>query len=97
MFGLSHQFTDAEKTLREVELQWPEWDRAYLAHGLLLELAKKPSEARQRIQTAAALGSQDPSLACAEARLAGKPKPGPECACLKGLEQMLFPRCDGHD
>ncbi len=97
VLGLAHQFADAEKTLREVELQWPEWDRAYLVHGLLLELAEKPSEARQRFQTAAALGSQDPSLACAEARLAGSPEPAPECACLKGLEQMLFPRCGGHN
>jgi tetratricopeptide (TPR) repeat protein len=93
VLGLTHQFGDAEKTLREIELRWPEWDRAYLAHGLLLELAKKPSEARQRLQTAAALGSEDPSLACAVARLAGQPEPAAECACLKGLEQMLFPRC----
>jgi tetratricopeptide (TPR) repeat protein len=93
VLGLVQQFAEAEKTLREIELRWPEWDRAYLAHGLLLELAKRPSEARQRLRTAAALGSQDPGLACAEARLAGEPEPAPECACLKGLEQMLFPRC----
>ena len=93
VLGLLHRFSDAEKTLREIELRWPEWDRAHLAHGLLLELAARPSEARQRFQTAAALGSQDPSLACALARLARAPEPAPECACLTGLGQMLFPRC----
>jgi tetratricopeptide (TPR) repeat protein len=31
------QWTAAEKTFREVELRWPEWWKAYLAHGLLLE------------------------------------------------------------
>jgi Flp pilus assembly protein TadD len=93
VLGLLHRFPAAEQTLREIELRWPEWDRAYLAHGLLLELAARPSEARQRFQTAAALGSQDPSLACALARSAGAPGPTAECSCLTGLEQMLFPRC----
>lgn len=93
VMGLLHRFPAAEQTLREIELRWPEWDRAYLTHGLVLELAARPSEARQRFQTAAALGSRDPSLACALARSAGAPEPAPECACLTRLEQMLFPRC----
>jgi tetratricopeptide (TPR) repeat protein len=93
VLGLMHRFSDAESTLREIELQWPEWDRAYLAHGLLLERAGQPIRARQRFETAAALGSLDPNLACAEARLTATRGPTPECACLKGLEQMLFPRC----
>ena len=93
VLGMMHRFSDAESTLREIELQWPEWDRAYLAHGLLLEQAGQPAGARQRFETAAALGSQNPSLACAEARLARTPEPTPDCACLKGLDQMLFPRC----
>jgi tetratricopeptide (TPR) repeat protein len=93
VLGLLHRFSAAEQTLREIELRWPEWDRAYLAHGLLLELAGQPSGARQRFQTAAALGSQDPSLACAQARLAGTPEPAAECSCRTGLDQLLFPRC----
>ncbi len=93
VLAMMHRFTDAESTLREIELQWPEWDRAYLAHGLLLEQAGQPAGARQRLETASALGSQDPSLACAEARLAPTPGPNPECACVQGLEQLLFPRC----
>jgi tetratricopeptide (TPR) repeat protein len=93
VLGLLKRFSAAQQTLREIELSWPEWDRAYLAHGLLLELAARPLEARQRFQTAAALGSQDPILKCALARVAGTAEPGPECACLTGLKQMLLPRC----
>ena len=87
------KFSDADKTLREVELRWPEWDRAYLAHGLLLERAARPAQARQRFQTAVALGSRDPAVQCAMARLAGASDPTPECACRNGLEQLLLSGC----
>jgi tetratricopeptide (TPR) repeat protein len=95
VLGLMDRNSAAEKTLREIELRWPEWDRVYLAHGLLLERSARTGEARQKLQTAVALGSQDPALRCALARLAGTPQPGPECACLTGLEQMLLPGCFG--
>ena len=91
------RFSAAEKTLREVELRWPEWDRAYLVHGLLLERAARRGEARQRLQTAVALGSQDPGLRCAQARLAGEANPAPECRCLSGLEQLLSAGCAARD
>ncbi len=93
MLGLMGRNSEAEKALREIELRWPEWDRAYLVHGLFLERAGRSAEARQRLQTAVALGSQDPSLRCARARLAGEPHPAPECACLTGLEHVLLPGC----
>jgi tetratricopeptide (TPR) repeat protein len=93
VLGLMNQFAAAEKTIKEVELSWPEWDRAYLAHGLLLERFARPVEARQKLQIVTTLGSQDLNLQCALARLAGKPKSAPECSCLKGLEQLLFPNC----
>jgi tetratricopeptide (TPR) repeat protein len=89
MLGLMDRIADAEKTLREVELRWPEWDRAYLVHGLLLERATRRGEARQRLQTAAALGSQDPGLRCAQARLAGAANPEPECTCQSVLVIVL--------
>jgi tetratricopeptide (TPR) repeat protein len=97
LLGLMDRFSAAEKTLREVELRWPEWDRAYLAHGLLLERAARHAEARQRLQTAVALGSQDPGLRCAQARLAGAANPAPECGCLSGLEQLLSAGCVHRD
>ena len=91
VLGLMDRTPAAEKVLREIESSWPEWDRAHLAHGLLLERTGQPREARQRLQTAAALGSQDPSLRCALARLAHTPNPGSECTCRTGLEQLLLP------
>lgn len=97
VLGMLDRFSESEQTLREIELEWPEWDRTYLAHALLLEMAGKPDAARQRIATAAALGSLDPSLACAQHRLAAAPKPAADCACAPGLEQLLFPRCAAPD
>jgi tetratricopeptide (TPR) repeat protein len=93
VLGLMDRNSVAEKTLKEIESQWPEWDRAYLVHGLLLEHCARTGEARQKLQTAIALGSRDPILHCALARLAGVPHPSPECACLTGLEQLLIPGC----
>ncbi len=93
VLGLMDQTPAAEKALREIESSWPEWDRAYLAHGLLLEQTGRSRDARQKLQTASALGSQDPSLRCALARLEHIPDPGSGCACLTGLEQLLIPGC----
>jgi tetratricopeptide (TPR) repeat protein len=93
VLGLMDQTPAAEKVLREIESSSPEWDRSYLVHGLLLERTGRPRDARQKLQTAAALGSQDPSLRCALARLASTPNPGSECTCLTGLEQLLIPGC----
>ncbi len=93
LLGLMDRYSDAGKSFREIESRWPEGDRAYLAHGLLLERMARPGEARQKLQTATALGSQDPSLQCALARLAGTTSPDPRCNCLKGLGQLLFPDC----
>jgi hypothetical protein len=39
-----------------IAARWPEWERAYLALGLLLEASKQGAEARRNIQTAIALG-----------------------------------------
>ncbi len=93
VLGLVDRVAEAEKTLKEIELRWPELDQVYLAHGLLLERSGRPREARQKLQTAVALGSQDSTLRCAQARLAGTPSSDPVCACQTGLEQLLFPGC----
>ena len=82
----------AEKVLKDVESQWPEWDRPYLVHGLLLERSQ-PAEARRKLQTAAALGSRDLALRCAVARLTPSAPPAPQCSCVSGLYELLFPRC----
>ena len=90
--ALANQNAAAEKSLNQIELQWPEWDRPYLVHGLLLEKSQ-PRVARQKIQTAVALGSQDPAASCALARLASNATPDPKCECAGGIRQMLFPAC----
>ncbi|MDP2995845.1 MAG: tetratricopeptide repeat protein [Bryobacterales bacterium] len=91
--ALMGQLAGAEKTLTEIGSRWPEWDRPYLVHGLVLERAGKPDAARQKLRTAQALGSRDLSVNCALARLAAAPAPDPQCACLAGLRQLVFP-CD---
>jgi tetratricopeptide (TPR) repeat protein len=93
VLGLLDRVPAAEKLLREIESSRPEWDSAYLVHGLILERIGRPREARQKLQTASALGSQDPSLRCALARLEQTPNPGTECTCLTGLQQLLIPGC----
>jgi Flp pilus assembly protein TadD len=92
--GLMGQIVGAEKTLTEIGSRWPEWDRPYLVHGLVLERAGKRAEARQKLRTAQALGSRDPAVNCALARLSAAPSPDAQCACLTGLRQLLFPGCD---
>ena len=82
----------AEKALKGIESQWPEWDRPYVVHGLLIENAR-PHEAAQKLQTAIALGSQDPAARCAMSRLASGAATDPQCSCAGGLYEMLFPPC----
>ncbi len=93
VLGLMDRLAEAEKTIKEVASRWPEVDRAYVAHGLLLERAGRNREAGERYRIAAALGSEEPALRCAQARLAGTPASEPACACGNGLEQLLFRGC----
>jgi tetratricopeptide (TPR) repeat protein len=90
--ALMDRTADAEKALKEIESQWPEWDRAYLVHGLMMERTR-PREAIQKLRTAIALGSQDPSARCALARLASSTPPDTLCRCVGGLYELLFPTC----
>jgi tetratricopeptide (TPR) repeat protein len=82
----------AEAALKEIESWWPEWDRPYLVHGLLLEKSQ-PRVAKQKIQTAIALGSKDPAARCTIARIESGPSSDPMCACAGGVYEILFPRC----
>jgi tetratricopeptide (TPR) repeat protein len=92
VLALMERNNAAEKVLKEIESQWPEWDRPYLVHGLLLERGQ-PREARQNLQTAMALGSHDLALSCAVARLTPSASLDPQCSCVSGLYEMLFPKC----
>jgi tetratricopeptide (TPR) repeat protein len=92
VLALANGNSTAEAALKQIESQWPEWDQPYVAHGLLLEKVR-PGEARQKLQTAIALGSQDAAARCALARLASGASSDPQCSCAGGLYQMLFPQC----
>ena len=92
VLALAGRNTAAEKELKEIESQWPEWDRPYVAHGLLLEKSQ-PREAERKLQTALALGSQDAAARCALARLTSRGSSDPQCSCAGQLYEMLFPRC----
>ncbi len=80
----------AEKAVKEIEAQWPEWDRPYLVHGLLLE-RDRSGDAAQKLRTAIALGSRD--ARCALARLTAAASSDPQCSCVGGLYELLFPAC----
>jgi hypothetical protein len=92
VFGRMDQSAAAEKALKEIESEWPEWDRPYLAHGLLLERSQ-PLEAGRKLRTAIALGAQDPAARCALARLSAATLSDPQCACTVGLDALLFANC----
>jgi tetratricopeptide (TPR) repeat protein len=93
LLALTDNTPTAEQTLKQIESRWPEWDRAYLVHGLLFEHVKRTGAARQKLQTAIALGSGDLVARCALARLGGQPSPSPQCACARGLRELVFPMC----
>lgn len=90
--AVANQNRAAGKSLVDIESQWPEWDRPYLIHGLLLEKTQPPA-AREKLQTAIALGSRDPAATCALARLASNPIADPKCACAAGIQELLLNAC----
>lgn len=59
----------ALELLRRIESRWPEWDRPWVAHGLLLKQARRTVEAASKFRTAQALGSRDDLSACATLRV----------------------------
>jgi tetratricopeptide (TPR) repeat protein len=92
VLALADLNSPAEKALKDIESQWPEWDRPYLVHGLLLEKGQ-PGEARQKLKTAIALGSQDVATRCALARLASEASADQHCSCAGRLYDVLFSEC----
>jgi hypothetical protein len=95
VLALMDRDSAGEKRLNEIESRWPEWDRPYLVHGLLLEGAGRKAEAAQKLRIAVALGLQDPAGQCALGRISSSPQPGPHCACVASLRDWLFPSCGG--
>lgn len=92
VLGLMQQPAAALAEIKQIEARWPEWDRPYLAEGLLLESSSRRGLAKQKVQTAIALGAQDPAAHCALARLTKGSAADAECACRQGLDSLLFPK-----
>ena len=87
ILALMERTQDAEHTLIQIESRWPEWDRAYAAHGLLLESTGRTSEARRKLQMAIVLGSKEVVTKCALARLGRESGRDARCACVTGLRR----------
>jgi thioredoxin-like negative regulator of GroEL len=93
VMALSKDTTGAEQILKQIESRWPEWNRVYLVHGLLLETMSDTATARQKLEMAAALGSTDAMVRCGLTRLAGQTSPSRDCDCAGGLRDLLYPPC----
>ena len=91
--AMADQEARADKAAAAIEARWPEWDRAYVFHGLLLERAGRKEEARQKLQTAVWLGSGDAAATCALARLSSTTPPGRACACPTSLKNWVTRAC----
>ena len=92
--ALTDQAAAAEKQLDTLETRWPEWDRPYLVHGLLLEHGPRKGEGLRKLKISLALGSQEAAAKCAVQRLEAPPAADPVCACQAGLKEFLFAKCD---
>ncbi len=60
VLALEKRTAEAIQRLRRIEERWPEWDRPYHLHGLLLP----PREAAPLLRTAAALAAPNSAPAC---------------------------------
>ncbi|MFN7993975.1 MAG: tetratricopeptide repeat protein [Bryobacteraceae bacterium] len=86
LLGLRPDLSAADRELKRIESHWPEWDRPYLVHAMIL-IHTEPGEARKKLQTSAALGSR-----CARAELGQSADAG--CPCAKALEEFVAPGCE---
>ncbi|MGO9897546.1 MAG: tetratricopeptide repeat protein [Bryobacteraceae bacterium] len=84
---------EAGKVVKEIEGRWPEWDRAYVIEGLLLERESKLVEARRSIRIALALGTRDPAAQCALARMTASAPLDAQCSCQPGIYEPFFGAC----
>ena len=91
VLAVAGQSEEAAKQLKVIESRWPEWDRPYLVHGLLLEAEKRKTDAIQKLKIALSLGSEDPAAQCGVARLSGVANEG--CACSAGLREFALQTC----
>jgi Flp pilus assembly protein TadD len=58
----------AVERLRKLQSGWPEWDRPWMAHGLLLKELRRTTEAAAKFRAAVALGSPKELTSCESLR-----------------------------
>jgi tetratricopeptide (TPR) repeat protein len=59
-YELLQRFNESQKLLAEIQSRWPEWSQPYLIDGIILQNQFKQKAARQKLETALALGANDP-------------------------------------
>lgn len=57
---LSRQGDAALKELTAIQKRWPEWEKVYLTRGIILNVHRRPADAREALETAIALGANTP-------------------------------------
>lgn len=82
---LAGQTTDAGRALSEIQARWPEWQPAWTAQGMILDLHGRCTEGRKALETAQKLGASNPVVA---AYLAQCPPGAKEGAA--DLERLYF-------
>lgn len=68
VLALDGQTPRALSNLRRLEQRWPEWDRPYRLHGLLLAAMNRAQDAGPLLRTAAALNTGAPPDSCQSLR-----------------------------
>lgn len=68
VLALSGNDSAAGEKLRRIEGRWPEWNRPWLVHGLLLKDLKRDAEAASKFRNAALLGAGGKAASCASLR-----------------------------
>jgi len=66
--ALTGDMAAAAERLKRIEARWPEWDRPWLVHGLLLNEMGRRKEATSKFRAASALGSREDLSSCASLR-----------------------------
>jgi tetratricopeptide (TPR) repeat protein len=68
VLALSGDSASGVARVKRLEARWPEWDRPWLAHGLMLMDMRQPEAAAAMFRSASALGARQELSSCASLR-----------------------------
>ncbi|PYV40134.1 MAG: hypothetical protein DMG06_21110 [Acidobacteria bacterium] len=80
---------DAKKLLAKLQSRWPEWELPYLIQGIILEIHLFSDEAKTTLETAIALGANDPAAYYFLALATTHSTPNDMVAVQKAVSQAL--------